>query len=151
MGARVYQASRRYGTLRLSAALTCGHEADRLVTMSETKTYPGGCHCGKVRYEATTDLGMVISCNCSMCSKKGTFLTFIEPSAMKVLAGDGEQSVYHFNKHVIDHLFCKTCGVTSYATGKRPDGKEMVAINVRCLEGVDLASLKTTQHDGKSR
>jgi hypothetical protein len=131
--------------------LTCDREADRLVTMSEAKTYQGGCHCGNVRYEATTDLGMVVSCNCSICSKKGTLLTFIEPSAMKVLSGEGEQSVYHFNKHVIDHLFCKTCGVTSYATGKRPDGKPMVALNVRCLEGVDLATLQTTQHDGKSR
>ncbi len=119
--------------------------------MSDAKTYAGGCHCGMVRYEATTDLGTVITCNCSMCSKKGTMLTFIEPSAMKLLCGKDEQTAYHFNKHVIDHLFCKTCGVTSYATGKRPDGKEMVAINVRCLDGVDLAALKVTHFDGKSR
>ena len=119
--------------------------------MGEAKTYKGGCHCGKVRYEATTDLGMVISCNCSMCSKKGTLFTFIQPSAMNVLSGKDEQSVYQFNKHVINHLFCKTCGITSYATGKGPDGKEMAAINVRCLEGVDLDKLKVTPFDGKSR
>ena len=119
--------------------------------MGEAKSYTGGCHCGAVRYEATTDLATVISCNCSHCSKKGYLLTFIEPSAMKVLAGGDLQTEYQFNKHVIHHLFCKVCGVASYATGKKPDGKEMVAINVRCLDGVDVGALKLTHFDGKSR
>ena len=119
--------------------------------MGEARTYSGGCHCGKVRYEATTDLATVMSCNCSHCSKKGYLLTFIEPSAMKVLSGGDSQTEYQFNKHVIHHLFCGVCGVASYATGKKPDGKEMVAINVRCLDGVDLGSLTLTPFDGKSR
>ena len=45
--------------------------------MSEKKTYAGGCHCGKVRYEVTTELTKVMSCNCSICSKKGHLLTFV--------------------------------------------------------------------------
>lgn len=32
-----------------------------------------------------------------------------------------------------------------------PDGTPMVAINARCLEGVDPASLKVVHFDGRSR
>jgi hypothetical protein len=38
----------------------------------------------------------------------------------------------------------------SFARGAMPDGTEMVAVNVRCLEDVDLESLKTTHYDGRS-
>jgi hypothetical protein len=119
--------------------------------MSEAKTYSGGCHCGKVRYEVTTDLATVLQCNCSICSKKGHLLTFVPADAMKLQSGADDVTDYQFNKHVIHHLFCKTCGIGSYANGKGPDGKAMFAINVRCLDGVDISTLKLTQFDGKSR
>ena len=45
-------------------------------------------------------------------------------------------------------MFCKTCGIKSFARGKRPDGTEMVAINVRCLDGIDLAKVERKQFDG---
>ena len=35
--------------------------------MGEARTHTGGCHCKKVRYEVTSDLSQVISCNCSNC------------------------------------------------------------------------------------
>ena len=50
--------------------------------MPEAKTYTGGCHCGKVRYEATTDLGQVLSCNCSICTKRGLLLSFVPAASM---------------------------------------------------------------------
>jgi hypothetical protein len=119
--------------------------------MPETKTYAGGCHCGKVRYDVTTDLSTVISCNCSICSKKGHLLTFVTPDNFKLHSGEGQLTDYQFNNNVIHHLFCPVCGIGSYATGKGPDGKQMFSINVRCLEGVDVGSLKLTPFDGKSR
>lgn len=117
--------------------------------------HTGGCHCGKVHYEVTTDLGpdqgMVISCNCSICSKRGSLLTFVPADQFTLKSGEGALSEYTFNKHVIHHKFCKTCGILSFANGVGPDGKEMVAINVRCLDDIDLGSLKVTEFDGKSR
>ena len=118
--------------------------------MPEAKTYTGSCHCGKVRYEVTTDLASVLACNCSMCGRKGTWLTFVEPSQFKLLDGEGLTD-YQFNRHVIHHLFCPVCGVTSYCTGNKPDGSSMVAVNVRCLEDLDLDSVKVTNYNGKSR
>ena len=118
--------------------------------MSDAKTYAGGCHCGTVRYDVTTDLGTVISCNCSICSKRGSLLTFVPSDRFELKSGEGELTDYLWNKKVIHHTFCKTCGILSFARGVGPDGKEMVAINVRCLEGVDPTSLAVTPYDGKS-
>lgn len=119
--------------------------------MADTKIYKGGCHCGAVAYEVETDLGMVIECNCSHCSRKGFLLTFVTPDKFTLRSGEDALAEYRFNKHAIAHLFCRTCGVQSFARGVTPKtGKEMRAVNVRCLEGVDLTALTITPVDGKS-
>jgi hypothetical protein len=118
--------------------------------MPETKTYAGGCHCGKVKYEVSTALDPVIACNCSICSKRGSLLTFVPPAQFKLQSGQDALSDYQWNKHIIHHLFCKSCGILSFARGRTPKGDEMVAINVRCLEGVDPSKLKVTPFDGRS-
>jgi hypothetical protein len=119
--------------------------------MATNKTYTGGCHCGKVRYEVSTDLAQVIECNCSICAKKGSLLTFVGTDQFKLLSGEGELSDYQFNKNVVHHVFCKTCGIHSFGHGTGPGGKEMRAINVRCLDGVEPSTLKLTPFDGKNR
>jgi len=98
----------------------------------------------------TTDLAPVISCNCSICSRHGILWTFVRPAQFSLTAGDNDLTVYRFNKHVINHLFCRVCGVESFARGTGPDGVESIAINVRCLDDIDLASLKLTPFDGRS-
>jgi hypothetical protein len=118
--------------------------------MANEQTYKGGCHCGKVSYEIKADLAQVISCNCSICSKKGYLLAFISPEQFKLLSGEDALSDYQFNHHVIHHLFCRTCGIQSFARGKTGEGKAMVAINARCLEGVEPSELKVKQVDGRS-
>jgi hypothetical protein len=116
--------------------------------MPETKTYRGGCHCGRLRFEADVDLGKVMSCICSICPQRG----FIFPPAQFRLQSGGEGLTdYHFNKHVIHHLFCPTCGVESFARGKGPDGSDVVALNVRSLEGVEIGALHPAPFDGRSR
>jgi hypothetical protein len=117
--------------------------------MAGNQMYAGGCHCGAVRYEATTDPAQAIACNCSKCAKHGLWLTFVPPEQFKLLAGAGALVDYQFNKHVIHHLFCPTCGVESFARGRGKDGKEMYAINGRCLDGVDIATLTPKPFDGK--
>ncbi len=113
-------------------------------------TYSGSCHCGNVRYEVSASLENLISCNCSMCSRSGTLLEFVPEEKFKLLSGEDSLTDYQFNKHVIHHVFCNKCGVKSFARGTGPDGKPMVAINVRCLEGVDANKLPTIHYDGKS-
>jgi hypothetical protein len=119
--------------------------------MSTSTTHKGGCHCGKVRYEVTTPLQAVMECNCSHCARKGFLLTFVPPEQFKLLDGEDALTEYLFNKKAIHHLFCSTCGVQSFGRGNGPDGKPMIAVNVRCLDDVDLGALQVTYFDGKSR
>jgi hypothetical protein len=117
----------------------------------EEKTYTGGCHCGKVRYEVTTNLAPVVACNCSICSKKGYLLTFVPAEKFKLLSGEDSLTDYQFNKRVIHHLFCSTCGIQSFGRGTSRDGKDTRSINVRCLDDVDPKALDITEFDGKNR
>lgn len=119
--------------------------------MSNPNVHQGGCHCGAVRYQVEIDLSQpVISCNCSICGRSGTLLSFVPPDKFTLHQGEENLTDYQFNKKVIHHLFCKTCGIRSFARGQGPHGP-MVAINTRCLDDVELGSLKLHAYDGKSR
>lgn len=119
--------------------------------MVERTTYHGSCHCGSVRFEALSErITQAISCNCSMCRRKGTLLTFIPGADFTLTAGGEALTDYQFNRHIIHHLFCSTCGVTSFARGTLPDGTSTVALNVRCIDEIDLDALTITPFDGKS-
>lgn len=109
----------------------------------------GGCHCGEVRFEAEMDFEKVMACNCSICSKRGTLLDFIPETQFHLLNGESSLTTYLFNKKVIQHHFCKTCGILPFAKAKMPDGTPTVAINVRCLDDFDINSVKIEFFDGK--
>ncbi len=113
--------------------------------------YTGNCHCKKVTFEVDMEMKGIISCNCSYCSIKGLVLGFAPLSAFTLLSGEGNLTTYKFNKHVLDHPFCKDCGVQGFAFGNGPDGSPVAAINIRALNGVDLETLEITPFDGKSK
>jgi hypothetical protein len=91
-----------------------------------------------------------VVCNCSRCRRLGSRLAFAPRERFELLRGAGHLTEYLFNKHAIRHQFCRTCGIQSFAYGRMPDGTQMVAINVNCLDGVDPLELPTTRHDGAS-
>ncbi len=113
-------------------------------------TYTGGCHCGQVRYEVEADIASVISCNCSHCAIKGLLLTFVPKDSFKLLSGEDSLTEYRFNKKTIEHLFCKNCGVEAFGNGSSPDGAQMVAINVRTIDNVDISTFELMPFDGKA-
>ena len=115
------------------------------------KKYTGSCHCGKVSYEVEMELKNGLSCNCSICMKRGSLLDFVPETQFKLLSGEKELQEYLFNKKVIHHEFCKTCGILPFAKASGPDGTKMVAVNLRCLEGIDLKSIHVQEYDGRSR
>jgi hypothetical protein len=113
--------------------------------------YTGSCHCGAVRYTVEADLSQpVVACNCSMCGRSGTMLAFVPIDKFTLEQGSDALTDYQFNQQRIHHLFCNVCGIKSFARGTGPGGKEMAAINVRCLDGVDPGALTVKQFDGRS-
>lgn len=118
--------------------------------MTGMRKIEGGCHCGAVRYEAEADLASVIECNCSHCQKKGFILGFTPREKFRLLSGEEKLTEYRFYKHQIEHRFCRDCGTQAFAYGAMPDGTPIAAINLRCVDDIDLASLNPQQVDGRS-
>lgn len=112
--------------------------------------YHGSCQCGAVDLDVDVDLGHTAVCNCSRCRRLGSVLAFAPREAFTLNSGEGNLTEYQFNKHLIHHLFCKTCGIQSFSFGTTPDGEEMVAVNVNTLDGVDARSLPSQAFDGAS-
>lgn len=113
-------------------------------------TYKGSCHCGQVAFEAEGSLEKLMECNCSICSKRGSLHWFITRENFRLLPPEDGMSTYTFNKHTIKHRYCPTCGCAPYSEGTAPSGNYMVAVNARCLDGVDLSPIKVGQFDGRS-
>ena len=110
--------------------------------------YRGGCHCGKVTIEVEGEITGAVSCNCSICTKRGSLLWFVPREQMK-LTGEPELTTYTFNKHVIKHRFCRHCGVKAfYIPRSNPDG---VDVNVRCLDAATIERVDITPFDDRER
>jgi len=112
--------------------------------------YQGSCHCGQLRFEVEGELRSALACNCSICQRKGSLLWFVPHGALTLLTPDDHASTYLFNKHLIRHRFCPTCGIHPYGEGTAPSGEAIAAINIRCIEGIDLQAVPVTHHDGRS-
>jgi len=110
------------------------------------ETYQGGCHCGRVRFRVTGDLGRVVDCNCSMCAKKGFLHLIVAPEAFELVSGRDDLTTYRFNTGVARHTFCRHCGIHPFYVPRSDPNK--IDVNVRCLEGVDLSTLKPEAFDG---
>lgn len=109
--------------------------------------YQASCHCGQTAFEFEGEISEALSCNCSICSRRGSLLWFTPRDALKLLTPEND-SIYRFHKHRIAHHFCPNCGIHTYGEGATPDGTPMAAINLRCVEGLDLDALAVKRFDG---
>ncbi len=112
--------------------------------------YQGSCHCGNISFDVEGELSEVMSCNCSHCQRKGYLLWFVPREKLQLKSPDSALATYTFNKHVIRHHFCPTCGCAPFGFGTDPQGNAMAAINARCLENLELDTLTINKVDGRS-
>ena len=113
--------------------------------------YRGSCHCGRIGFAVEGELAQVMECNCSICTKRGSLLWFVPRASLQLKTPAANLSTYTFNKHQIKHHFCSACGCAPFAEGTDPKGNPMAAVNVRCLDDVDIAALPRIPYDGRSK
>jgi hypothetical protein len=107
----------------------------------------GRCHCGRIRFEVEGELDDVSACNCSICTRTGYLHWPVAPERVRMLAGDGEWTSYRFGTRVADHRFCPTCGISPFRIAR--SDPDMITINVRCLEGIELDAVAIARFDGR--
>ena len=113
-------------------------------------SYQGSCHCGRIAFSVEGELKEVVQCNCSICTKRGSLLWFVPRASFTLRTPEADLSTYTFNSHRIKHRFCGVCGCAPFAEGSDPKGNAMAAINIRCLDGVDIDGLPRRHFDGAS-
>jgi hypothetical protein len=111
------------------------------------ETYEGGCHCGAVRFRVQGDLGDVTECNCSICTMKGILHLMVPRAQFELLSGEDAITTYQFGTNVAKHTFCRHCGIHSFYVPRSDPDK--IDVNVRCLDGVDPATLNLDRFDGR--
>ena len=114
----------------------------------QMEIYEGGCHCGRVRFRVTASLDRVTYCNCSICTKKAFLHLIVALAQFELIHGKEALTTYRFNTGVAQHTFCSTCGIHPFYVPRSDPDK--IDVNVRCLDGVDLAALTIAEFDGKN-
>lgn len=109
----------------------------------------GGCHCGRVRFEAEAPAHLaLLECNCSICHKVGFLHLIVPKTRFRLVSGEEFLTLYQFNTGAARHLFCRVCGVKSfYLPRSHPDG---VSVNARCLDDGTVQGSTITPFDGRN-
>ncbi|KAF2788025.1 hypothetical protein K505DRAFT_421390 [Melanomma pulvis-pyrius CBS 109.77] len=123
-----------------------------------SETYTASCHCNRFQYTVTvspplTDsASTVVDCNCSICSRNGYLLIYIDEKNITYQKGsDDEFSTYLFATKKVAHYFCPTCGTSCFAKSQDPTFfAGMKIVNVRTFHDLDLKALTLKPMDGKS-
>lgn len=99
------------------------------------------CHCGQIQFEVVGELTGATDCNCSVCQRKGTLMWFVSQPQLNLLTPRDALRSYTFYKHASNTSSAPTCGMQPFGEGTDPKGNAMAAVNVRCLEGVDVYAI----------
>jgi len=113
--------------------------------------YQASCHCGNIAFEVEGSIDSALACNCSICLRKGSLLWFVPREKLTLKTPETAASTYQFHTHAIRHRFCSICGIHPYAEATDPKGNPSAAVNLRCVENLDLAAIPVHHFDGRSR
>src|SRR5690606_41542048 len=104
---------------------------------------------GKIALQVEGGRDWAVAGNWSVCQRQGSPRWLVPRSALQVLTPEDAMSAYTFNKHVIEHHFCPVCGIPPFGEGADPSGAVTAAVNLRCLEDIDLTTIPVQHYDGR--
>jgi hypothetical protein len=119
--------------------------------------YQGSCHCGAVRFEVEAEIDHVRECDCSICRRRGALNFRVPRGALRILTPIDAMAVYRWGSMTGEDYFCRTCGIMPFRKPGALTAKERAAdrpefhgwaINVRCLEDVDVDRLPRHRIEG---
>lgn len=106
----------------------------------------GGCLCGQVRYELSTDPAMCLTCHCKNCQRQaGSSLSIIVGVPEGTVEQTGELKTYDDTGDsgaTVKRQFCPNCGSPVFTQVEHPPG--MMFIKAGTLD--DTSSLKPSFH-----
>ena len=95
--------------------------------------YNGGCLCGKVRFEITSEIQNIIYCHCSQCRKAqgSAFATNgnVDTDGFKIISGENELTGYESSPGLTKY-FCKHCGSPIISKNESSPNKVRVRLGV---------------------
>lgn len=112
--------------------------------------HSGSCHCGAVHFEVEAEIDHVRVCDCSVCRRRGALTFRVPETALRLLTPPENMTVYRWGTETAEDYFCKICGILPFRKPSAPTTAERAAgiktfkgwaINIRCLDTVDLESL----------
>lgn len=73
--------------------------------------YTGGCFCGQIRYEISSEPKSVVHCHCNHCKRSigGPFVTWAIISLKNLEYVHGSPAI-HLTNHAVERGFCSQCG-----------------------------------------
>ncbi len=112
-------------------------------------TCKGGCHCGRVSFEASIpDEVIAHRCSCSICQKSGYLHLIVPANRFNLLAGEEYLTDYRFHTGTARHLFCRHCGIKSfYVPRSHPDS---FSVNLNCVELPEEIEVTIEPFDGRN-
>ena len=122
-------------------------------------TYAGSCHCGAVRFEVQAEIDHLRECDCSICRRRGALTFRVAQEALRLLTPIEEITVYRWGTGTAADYFCPRCGILPFRKPSAPTAAERAngvqpfdgwSINVRCLDGVDIAVLPRVRIAGST-
>src|SRR5687768_3833301 len=115
----------------------------------DRQEYKARCHCGNVRFSFRSEkITTGKRCNCSICIRKGIVMSskYIPAADFQPHQDMTQLNDYRWSDRVVNHLFCKTCGIYPYH-GNLEYGYR---VNLGCVEGIDPLALDIEIIDGRS-
>jgi len=115
------------------------------------KTYTGYCHCKRIKFEIDAVIDHVRECDCSLCSQRGALIFRVPEDCFRLQNPLSDLTRYQWNTKMAADYFCPNCGMLPFRKPRTLTEKELEsgmtpflggwAINVRCLEGIDISAL----------